>query len=162
VPIGPTARQLNNNYNYENVSENQLTHFQKLELIDNLPEIAQIPKAALWNDNQSGSLNERARIWLDINCAHCHNEHGPAKTSGLNLGIYETDPSKIGINKTPVAAGRGSGNKIYDIFPGKPDKSILLHRLKSTDPGILMPEIGRTVVHNESVDLIKEWIVSLK
>ncbi len=161
VPIGPTARQLNSDLDYGQGLENQLVHLQKLNYLDSLPSLSTIEKAAIWNNSNTGSLNDRARIWLDINCAHCHNDHGPAKTSGLNLSIHETDLSKLGINKTPVAAGRGSGNKIYDIFPGKPDKSILLYRLQNTDPGIMMPETGRTIVHHESVELIKEWIKGL-
>ncbi|HMP18483.1 MAG TPA: hypothetical protein PKD72_15765, partial [Gemmatales bacterium] len=32
---------------------------------------------AIWNHPDSGSLHERAKAWLDINCAHCHNPSGP-------------------------------------------------------------------------------------
>jgi uncharacterized repeat protein (TIGR03806 family) len=162
VPIGPTARQMNKEQKYDQSIENQLVHLLNLNLIDSIPQLTKIPKAAIWDDPKTGNINDRARIWLDINCAHCHNENGPAKTSGLNLSIHETDLSKLGLNKTPVAAGRGSGKNNYDIVPGKPEKSILVYRLNSTDPGILMPEIGRTVIHTESVALIKEWIKSLK
>jgi hypothetical protein len=63
--------------------------------------------------------------------------------------------------KTPVAAGRGSGNLSYDIVPGKPEESILAYRMHSSDPGIMMPELGRRLSHKEGVDLIKNWIKSL-
>ena len=69
---------------------------------------------------------------------------------------------KLGIYKTPVAAGRGSGPLRYDIVPGKPEESILVYRFNSTEPAVMMPELGRTMVHNEGLELIKEWIVSLK
>ncbi len=169
-PIGPSARQLNGEYSAWNVpksseggvSQNQLTNWQKMGILTNLPAIETVPKAAIWNKPESGSLEERARIWLDINCAHCHRKGGPAQTSGLNLSIHETEPVAYGILKTPVAAGRGSGNKKYDIVPGKPDESIIVYRMESTDPGIMMPEVGRKTTHKEGVELIKEWIKSMK
>jgi hypothetical protein len=67
----------------------------------------------------------------------------------------------LGIMKPPVAAGKGSGGREFSIVPGKPDESIILYRMKSDDPGIMMPEIGRTVVHDEGVALIKDWIKNL-
>jgi hypothetical protein len=69
---------------------------------------------------------------------------------------------KLGVGKTPVAAGRGSGNLRFSIVPGKPDESIILYRLKSTDPGVMMPELGRTQMQPEAVALIREWIGVMK
>ncbi len=60
--------------------------------------------------------------------------------------------------KTPIAAGKGSGRLPYDIVPRQPEKSILIYRMQSTDPGQMMPEPGRTVVHREGLELIREWI----
>jgi hypothetical protein len=57
-----------------------------------------------------------------------------------------------------VAAGRGSGSLRYDIVPGHPNQSILLYRMKTNDPAIAMPEIGREQIHEEGVALIEEWI----
>ena len=162
TPIGPSARQLNGDLAYEANSENQLTHWQKTGMLTNLPALVDCPRAPVWNKPETGSLNDRARIWLDINCAHCHNPRGPAMTSGLNLSMGETDPTALGILKTPVAAGRGSGGHPYDIVPGKPDESILIYRLHSTDPGEMMPELGRKTVHEESLALLTEWIRAMK
>lgn len=107
------------------------------------------------------ALTARARAYLDGNCGHCHNPHGPANTSGMFLDIRETDPERIGIGKPPVAAGRGSGNRRFGIVPGKPQESILLFRMQQDDPGIRMPELGRQLEHKEGVHLIKTWIKNL-
>jgi uncharacterized repeat protein (TIGR03806 family) len=160
-PIGPSARQLNGDFDYGE-KENQLVHWQKVGLLTGLPALADVPKAPVWNDPASGSLEARARAWLDINCAHCHRNEGPAKTSGLMLNHDETDLTKLGIMKAPVAAGRGSGGRQYSIVPGQPEKSILLYRMESTDPGEMMPELGRKTTHTEGVALVREWIRSLK
>lgn len=103
-------------------------------------------------------LSNAARSYLDSNCAHCHNPNGPASTSGMFLGIDVIDPGRLGIDKPPVAAGRGSGNRKYGIVPGKPDQSILVYRMESYDPGIRMPELGRQLAHQEGLTLIKDWI----
>lgn len=155
-PIGIAARHLNSDYQYTTGKQNQLQYWQQHVMID-LPS-SSIPLNAVWNKEQSGTLEQRARAYLDINCGHCHNKNGPGSSSGLFLDIHETDATRLGINKTPVAAGRATGNLSFDIHPGKPDKSIVIYRMKSTDPGIAMPEVGRELVHKEGIALISQWI----
>lgn len=156
LPIGPSARQLNANAPGANI--NQLLHWSDLGLVENLPAGTDLPRAVVWDDPSTGSLNGRARAYLDANCAHCHSRRGSANTSGLFLDIYEDDASHLGVMKSPVAAGRGAGDMQYDIVPGEPDKSILVYRMRTNDPAIAMPEIGREQVHREGVALIEEWI----
>jgi hypothetical protein len=45
--------------------------------------------------------------------------------------------------------------------PGNPDKSIMLYRMKSLDPGIMMPESGRALADEAGIKLITNWIDSL-
>jgi hypothetical protein len=106
-------------------------------------------------------LQQRAKAYLDVNCAHCHNAAGAADTSALHLNIDAPVDRLFGICKTPVAVGRGSGDRSYDIFPGRPDQSIVTFRMEHSDPAIAMPELGRSVVHVEGVRLIRDWISSL-
>ena len=115
-----------------------------------------------WDDPASGSVAMRARAYLDVNCAHCHNPEGSASNSGLFLR-WSDDPAGIGygIRKRPTAAGRGSGGMDFAIAPGDPEHSFLLYRLKSLDPGIAMPEVGRSTVHWEGVELLRKWIATM-
>lgn len=154
-PIGPTARQLNKYAENQNV--NQLVNLNLLGKLSGLPELNSVDKLADYS-NANLSIDSRARAWLEVNCAHCHRPEGPAKTSGLHLLASETNNMQLGVGKAPVAAGKGSGGLWYDIVPGKPNESILLFRIASTHPGIMMPELGRTIVHDEGVALIKKWI----
>ncbi len=157
MPIGPSARQLNGDYHYKEGKKNQLVHWQELNMIEGVPSLAQVARLVSYDD-QSVSIDERARAWLEINCAHCHRADGPAKNSGLHLLASEKDLAKLGVGKAPVAAGKGSGGLLYDIVPGKPDESILQFRIESLHPGIIMPELGRSTTHEEGVELVRKWI----
>ncbi len=161
MPIGPSARQLNGDYDYESGKQNQLVHWERLKLIEGMPPINQVAKLTSYEDPDA-SVDLRARAWLEINCAHCHRGDGPAKNSGLHLMASEKNLVKLGVGKAPVAAGKGSGGLLYDIVPGKPDESILQFRIQSTHPGIMMPELGRSITHEEGVDMVRKWISAMK
>jgi uncharacterized repeat protein (TIGR03806 family) len=157
TPIGPKAGNLNRPT--PDGSENQLARWTRLGLLTGAP--AAPPQWPAFAD-AAAPLNLRARAYLDVNCAHCHNPAGPANNSGLTLTYEEADPSKWGVLKRPVAAGRASGGLLYSIAPGDPDASILAYRMASTDPGVMMPETGRTLVHEEGLALIRQWIKEMK
>jgi hypothetical protein len=78
---------------------------------------------------------------------------GPASTSGLYLNYEEKAPFHWGVLKSPVAAGMGAGPYRFDINPGK--ESILIYRMNSVHPGVMMPEIGRVSINKEGVVLIE-------
>lgn len=151
TPIGPSVRQLNDGQ--------QLQHWETAGLLKGLPK-DHIPALVNYS-NASASLDDRAKAYLDINCAHCHNATGPARSSGLYLEWNSKDRTAYGFFKAPVAAGRGSGNLSYDIVPGKPEQSILHYRMASRDPGVMMPELGRQLTHHEGVELVRSWIQSM-
>jgi len=159
-PIGPKARNLNRDFDYADGLDNQLPHWSKRGYLHGVPS-ARLPRLPVWNDASTGTLEQRARSWLEMNCAHCHNPGGPARTSGLDLRYTQEDSGKIGFWKTPVAAGRGSGGRLFDIVPGKPDESILVYRLESLEPGIMMPELGRRLADTAGLALVRQWIASL-
>jgi hypothetical protein len=76
----------------------------------------------------------------------------PATPFGISYGLC----------KQPVAAGKGSGDRLVDIHPGAPEKSVLLYRMESVDPSIMMPELGRSTVHAEGVEVLRRWVASLQ
>ena len=159
-PIGIKARHLNKTH--PAIAANQLEVWHREKRLTNWPGIAsKEPANADWTDT-SASLDDRARSYLDINCGHCHNAQGPADTSGLLLDYKTQTPQAIGVCKPPIAAGRGSGGRLYSIVPGEPDASILSFRMHSTDPAALMPELGRALVHTKAVALIDAWIEAMQ
>ncbi len=157
-PIGPSARQLNKTIMINGKEFNQLEYYRPF--INNMPENGKISALVDYNES-SHNIEDRARSYLDSNCGNCHRPEGSAKTSGLNLNYFEKDLFKLGVNKGPIAAGKASGGRLHDIALGDPDGSIMVYRMESTDPEVMMPEMGRKLVHKEGVALIREWIKSM-
>lgn len=161
-PIGPKARNINKEYAYDDGAMNQLRKWRIAGLLTGTPAPEEAPRVPNAEDPATGGLDERARAYLDINCAHCHNPEGPAHMSGLDLSWSQTDPGKFGVFKPPIAAGRGSGGYKFGIDPGRPEVSILMHRVESTEPGVMMPPLPKRMVHDEGNALMREWILSMK
>lgn len=160
TPIGPTAANLNGPHGYAGTTANQLGWWSSHGLLAGAPDPAAVPALPRWDDPKA-ALGDRARAYLAVNCAHCHSRAGFASNSGLYLGFDEANPTNLGIGKRPVAAGRGSGGMQFAIDPGHPDRSILVYRMESTEPGVMMAQFGRTVVDAEGAALVREWIAGL-
>ena len=158
LPIGPKARHLNKDFAYAGGTANQLDYWTDQGILIGAPgDKSSIDTIPLWGDT-AADLDDRARGYLDVNCAHCHEPGGAADTSGLFLEYFRPFGYDVGECKTPVAAGDGAGNLDYDIVPGDSEASILDFRMESNEPAVRMPEIGRSVIHTEGVLLIEEWI----
>ncbi len=158
MPIGPKARHLHKASIYHD-GDPQLSIWQDKLALTGLPET--VAANADWQNSSAHSLNERARAYLDINCSHCHSPDGAADTSALLLNIQNTNALSMGVCKPPVAAGRGTGNRQYSIVPGDAEQSIMTFRMRSTKPGDMMPELGRSLAHAEGIALLSDWINAL-
>jgi len=158
--IGPKARNLN--FRPSGHSENQLSEWVSQGKLSGLPSLSEVPRLPDWKDSIHYTLTETARAYLDANCAHCHTKGGDAMNTGLFLEYQQTDPSYLGVLKSPVSAGGGAGGLNYDIVPGDAAHSILAYRMNSTEPGTAMPELARTIIHKEAVSLIVDWINKMK
>ncbi|MBI2733974.1 MAG: right-handed parallel beta-helix repeat-containing protein [Aquabacterium sp.] len=166
APIGPKAKFLNR-LNPALGNQNQLLYMKAQGLLSGLPEsLASVERAPRWNvpgdaGQTAGSpqdIQVRARSYLEANCASCHNPGGEAANSGLFLQLSGPLNQQSGVCKKPVAAGRGAGGIQYDLVPGKPEESVLLYRVASSENGVRMPPIGRTIPHAEGVKLLSDWI----
>jgi parallel beta-helix repeat protein len=182
APIGPKPRGLNRDYDYgaQLGIRNQLEYWCSTgRLVDCPPDYLSVERLPEWNvPGSSGAtagsgedIEARARAYLEANCAHCHNPRGVAKSTRLLLdqwilseGLVMPRPVNrdYGICKSPVASGRGTGDRLYDIVPGDADASIMHFRVgNGSDPAIRMPPIAKSVVHAEGHALIEQWIAAL-
>lgn len=178
LPIGPKARYLNNDHAYaDGTVYNQLQYWAEGELLAGLPlNLQDVEEAPVFNDQVSvaslsaSELNDAARAYLDINCAHCHRAGltlpadyaGPAGSSGVQLEYnrnYADSPSKFGVCKEPIAGGKDGYP--YDVIPGNPDDSYLLFRMTTLESRHKMPELARNTAHMEGTTLIRSWIDQL-
>jgi uncharacterized repeat protein (TIGR03806 family) len=132
TPIGPKLRNLNTTVNRNGSPINQIDDLISAGLASAPANGSSLPR---WND-ESASLHDRARAYLDINCAHCHSADGFCKENSLRLGYEIADD------------GTGLSNR--------KNMTIALMRFGE------MPLTGTKLVHTEGLDLVREYIRSIE
>lgn len=161
-PLGPRVRQLARPHDYGDGRGpvDQLDHWTSIGILgDNLPPHSERPK--LVDPFGDAPLEDRARSYLETSCGHCHRAGGAAFATNLILSVDAKTPYEYGVCRPPVATGPASAGLLYDIVPGAPDESILVHRMASTSPEIKMPQIPTQTYDEAGVALIREWIAAM-
>jgi uncharacterized repeat protein (TIGR03806 family) len=162
--LGIQTRQLNSDFDYSpfgGTVDNQLRALNHIHLFTSAlgsTKPASLPRFYA-HDDQTASLDDRARSYLHVNCSHCHRPG-----SGVPVPIdlrFDTPLAQTGVyNKTPGAGDMGIGAKARLIAPGDPDSSVLYKRMLATD-GYRMPRVGSSVVDDAGASLIHDWIAQL-
>ncbi|WP_310555846.1 hypothetical protein [Flavobacterium sp.] len=156
IPIGPKPQNLNTNYNYNGVSKNQLAMWKTAGYLgDDIPTT--INSTVNWED-QTKSLETRARSYIDINCAHCHRQGGHCDYVNMRFNYSNTDLSSFGVCMTPLFTIE---NGPFVINSGDANRSEMILRMNTEEGAIMMPIIGRNIIHEEGVQLMKDWINTL-
>ncbi len=132
TPIGPRLRALNGN--------NQLEDWISNNYLSNLTDASQVTVLPNWEDAVNYTLEERARGYFDMNCAHCHSEGGFCGDQSYLRLSYDT----------PFV-----DSYIFE------DKLNIDTRMSFYYEGVSMPLIGTTMMHPEGYDLIREYLNTL-
>ena len=157
TPIGIKPQNLNHNFTYGEGSKNQLQKLVDQGYLQSFP--SSIVSTVDYHDT-SQSLELRARSYLDMNCAHCHQDQARCDYRALRLAFSETsNVTNLGVCVMAVEEISPTLQRL--ITPGIPSKSVLHYRLNSNDESERMPMLGRSIVHDEGVSLIEQWISSL-
>jgi len=157
VPIGVKPQNLNSNYNYPEGSLNQL---QKLinegYLENNIPTT--INTVVKWSD-ETQPIDLRVRSYIDINCAHCHSELSHCDYRPVRFAFDETEnETNLGVCVDPDTNIPGM---IDIVTPSLKERSVMYYRINTTAEEFRMPLLGRSIIHEEAVSLIGQWIDSL-
>ena len=135
APIGPSMRNLNIEILDNSQSLNQLDHLQTLEYIASVDatDVSSIPDYK----DESLPLEDRARAYLDMNCAHCHNPDGWKEASNRDFDFR----FEISLQDSHIAEKKDKIKRVLENGE--------------------MPYLGVTVLHEEGVALIVEYLDSL-
>jgi uncharacterized repeat protein (TIGR03806 family) len=158
--LGVNTRQLNCDVTNPatGAKENQLRAWNRAGRFAPLIAEADFAKFAALAapSNQTRSLEDRARSWLDANCANCHR---PGGVPGFFDARYDTPLAQQNLLHGPVTIDLGNAG-MQAILPGDPAHSMILKRI-ITLKSITMPPVAHHVVDAEAVDLLTAWINSL-
>lgn len=136
-PIGLKLRTINQTFN----GVNQLQTFINEQYLIGLSDISSVSVLPNYHDNNNYTLEERARAYFDINCAHCHSTGGYCQNNSPLRIHYETP---------------------FDDTQLAEQKNSLIYRISSNfQPGLTMPWIGTSMLHEEGVELMMEYINGL-
>jgi uncharacterized repeat protein (TIGR03806 family) len=119
---------------------------------DNLPRLA-----PPWDESRT--LDERARAWLDVNCSYCHSEGGVTQTR-IELNIERALADMRICNVEPGLGDLGYEGAML-LKPGDPDNSIIWQRLRTRGQN-QMPPLATFLADEAGVQLIHDWIMSLE
>jgi len=158
TPIIPKPLHLNKTFPYFDGAMNQLQKWKQVGYLNgNIP--TNVYSVVDWTD-ETQPLELRMRSYLDANCSSCHSDDGHCYYRPIRLGFNKTDnPDNLGICIPPQQFIAAQYTNI--ITRGNTNKSVMYYRLNTNDPQHMMPLLGRTIVHQEAVDLLEDYINSL-
>ncbi len=157
--LGVKTRQLNRPFTYPSgITDNQLRAWNHLGLFAppfNDRDVGTFAALAAADDT-SRSLQDRARSYLDANCAQCHRPGGTVASFDAR---YDTPLAKQALIDGPVLIDQGIDRprviSAHDIW-----RSIAYMRI-DTLGDIKMPPIARETIDQNGVRLLNDWINSL-
>lgn len=135
---------------------NQLDEFIALKLFEK--EFPSHWRRIKYTQSEHDNLEQAARSYLAINCAHCH-RRGGGGTAHIELPISHQLDQTRAIDAAPTQGSFGIGNARI-IAPGDPSRSVLFYRMATVGRGH-MPHLGANEVDQQGLRLIADWIESL-
>lgn len=168
MPIGIKPQNLNFDYNYGTSTRNQLTMWILQGYLMNNFSLPSVENTTVNYNDTSKPLEVRARSYVDINCSHCHQDerhcdYRPMRfafaETGLNNGLGRTNMG-VCVSTEDMQGFPEDLNTI--VNPGSTERSMLFYRINTTDETFRMPLHGRTIVHEEGVALMAQWINSMQ
>jgi uncharacterized repeat protein (TIGR03806 family) len=125
------------------------------------PYAGPLPPAFADPSDPAAELFERARSYLDANCANCHQPSGPTPT---NLDLRHGTPvgDMEACDVAPKKGDLGVDGAIL-LSPGSPETSTLLDRMLALPAsGHRMPPLGSSQIDPLGTSVIHDWIDTLE
>jgi len=155
--LGFNTVQLNREHDYGGGLTNQLSALSQVGYFDGaVPDPNTLPALAP-ADDESASLEDRSRSYLQANCVSCHQPGGTAQ--GLWDARIATPIGNAGLIDGPLINDDGDPmNKV--VVPGDLTHSRLLQHILVRGPG-QMPPLASTELDQSGISLLTDWINSL-
>ncbi len=157
--LGVKTRQLNHDFTFPSgATGNELRVWNHLGLFDtnldgaNLKNLPTLARA----DDPTRTLEDRARSYLDANCAHCHRPRG---TVAYFDARYDTPLARQNLIGGRVLIDQRIDNP-HIIAPNDRWRSLLYVRANTVEP-FKMPPLAHNTVDVHGMDLLRQWIESL-
>ena len=154
--LGVHARQLNRVHAYPGGQADQITTLAHIGLLDADPVALRTKDPAFVDPyDDAADLTARARTYLHLNCAHCHQQHaGGAANIVLTHDVPLDKTVMLGVRPTQGAFGIADA---HIVAPGDPTRSVLMYRVSKLGGG-RMPRVGSSEIDTRGLTLLRDWI----
>lgn len=151
------TRQLNRAHAYSSGETNQLAYWNDLGAFSKpLDREAKALEAFPDWHADTGSVESRAKAYLDVNCAFCHAPGGPGNAP-IDLR-YHTPLDRMVVLGVPPRGTRFGGEPATAIVtPNRAGDSEIIRRMEIRGPG-QMPTLATFLEDKKAVAVISEWI----
>lgn len=166
IPIGIKPQNLNFNRTYDSGPQNQLLKWVDYGYLESDFTLPSANHTTVDYNDASKSLELRVRSYVDINCAHCHQNDKHCDYRPMRFAFAESGDEANGLTNMGVCVDTQDMQDFPPalgriVTPGNVNRSMLFYRLNTENESYRMPLHGRTIIHEEGIALIQDWINSL-
>ncbi len=161
--LGPRSRYLNSDYTYAStgITANQLVTLSSIGALDRILTDDDLEQCITYSsrDDQTATLEQRARSYLDLNCGYCHRPGTGNRAvfdARLTTPLYLSNLFSDQLNESLGI----DGEKL--IEPGDTSRSVIYKRIHSIDQSIMMPPLAKGMIDVEGAQLIADWIMGIE
>lgn len=156
--LGLRTPQMNRDYRYGQVVDNQLRTLNHIGLFSNPLKKSPSEFDAFPDPyDAQADRNQRARAYLHVNCSICHVSDGGGNAR-FEARFFQT-LAQTKLTDRPMHGDFGL-NDARLVTPGDPYASVLYYRLAKWGRG-RMPHIGSNLHDERALRLIHDWIAGL-
>lgn len=156
--LGLNTRQLNVSFDYAAATDNQLRSLNNIDLFDQDIGDATSFETLPAREDATATPRDRARAYLDVNCASCHQPNGPTPST-LDLRWNTADGAMNAIGDSALLGDIGVTGGLL-VAPGDRQASVLWQRMARTDSS-RMPPLSSHVVDEVGLNAVGDWIDGL-
>jgi putative heme-binding domain-containing protein len=155
-----TLPQLDRDHAYPGGPANQVRALRQaglIELLHNPEEGERFTMPRKLTDPYDGAapLDDRARSYLQVNCAHCH-RFGAGGSVDIDLR-YDAALERMKVLEVRPVQGAFDMAGAQIVAPGDPYRSTLYYRMAKLGRG-RMPHVGSELVDERGLRLVHDWV----
>lgn len=154
--LGFNTAQLNRDFDYSGEITNQIEALSLAGYFVSPVTNRHLLRSLAHANDETVSLEYRARSYLDANCMQCHQPGGTSQAL-WDARIFTSGTSNGIVNGELLNNLGNTNNRV--VVPGSLSNSVLFQRVANFGPGH-MPPLATSIINTQAVNLLAAWITN--